>query len=414
MSYSSPSLAPAPPCQLARPGAQHLVVAAAALALALLAIYLGVAVGWRQAALAVVGAGLGLALYHAAFGFTAAYRRLILSGRGAGLRAQLVMLALAALAFAPLLSVGEAFGRPLGGAFAPLSISLLLGAFVFGLGMQLASGCASGTLYTVGGGSTRMVLVLAAFILGSYGGTWHFAWWQEQPKLAAVSLYGGLGWAGGLALQLAIFAALYGAALLVERRRHGAVEPMATADLVPRALLARLAQGPWPLLWGGVALALLNLATLLIAGRPWGVTWAFALWGGKLARLAGDEPVRHAFWQWPAPRAALERGLEYDVTSVMNAGIVLGALLAAGLAGRFAPTLRIGGRSALAAVIGGLMLGYGARLGYGCNIGAFFSGVASGSVHGWVWLIAALAGTLIGVRLRPLFGLANETAAAKR
>ena len=33
------------------------------------------------------------------------------------------------------------------------------------------------------------------------------------------------------------------------------------------------------------------------------------------------------------------------------------------------------------------------------------SGVASGSLHGWLWIAAALPGTWIGVRLRPLFGL---------
>jgi hypothetical protein len=53
------------------------------------------------------------------------------------------------------------------------------------------------------------------------------------------------------------------------------------------------------------------------------------------------------------------------------------------------------------------MMGYGARIAYGCNIGAFVSGVASTSLHGWLWIAAALAGSWIGVRLRPAFGLAN-------
>jgi uncharacterized membrane protein YedE/YeeE len=59
--------------------------------------------------------------------------------------------------------------------------------------------------------------------------------------------------------------------------------------------------------------------------------------------------------------------------------------------------------SIVAAVIGGLMLGYGARLAFGCNIGAYFSGIASGSLHGWVWLVAAFAGNMVGVKLRPFF-----------
>ncbi|WP_323156290.1 YeeE/YedE thiosulfate transporter family protein, partial [Pseudomonas oryzihabitans] len=60
-------------------------------------------------------------------------------------------------------------------------------------------------------------------------------------------------------------------------------------------------------------------------------------------------------------------------------------------------------RSLIAAVLGGLLLGYGARLAYGCNIGAYFSGIASGSLHGWLWLVAAFAGNSLGVRLRPFF-----------
>ena len=57
----------------------------------------------------------------------------------------------------------------------------------------------------------------------------------------------------------------------------------------------------------------------------------------------------------------------------------------------------------MAAAIGGLLLGYGARLAFGCNIGAYFGGIASGSLHGWLWLVAAFAGNMLGVRLRPLF-----------
>ena len=62
-------------------------------------------------------------------------------------------------------------------------------------------------------------------------------------------------------------------------------------------------------------------------------------------------------------------------------------------------------KSLAAAVAGGVMLGYGARIAYGCNIGAYFSGIASASVHGWVWLPAAFVGNVAGTRLRPWFGL---------
>ena len=100
---------------------------------------------------------------------------------------------------------------------------------------------------------------------------------------------------------------------------------------------------------------------------------------------------------------ALSESVFADITSVMNFGIIAGAMLAAALAGRFAPSLRIPLRSLVAAVIGGLLLGYGARIAYGCNIGAYFSGIASGSLHGWLWAVAAFAGNIVGVKLRPFF-----------
>jgi hypothetical protein len=171
--------------------------------------------------------------------------------------------------------------------------------------------------------------------------------------------------------------------------------------------------GPWPLLWGAVGLVLVNLATLLLAGRPWGVTSAFALWGAKVAQASGIDIASWPYWAVPARAQSLNSPVLTDVTTVMDLGIMLGALAAAGLAGRFAPEWRVPAKSLGAAVLGGTLLGYGARLASGCNIGAFFSGVASGSLHGWVWFIAAFAGTMVGTRLRPLFGLIVERTAAR-
>ena len=84
---------------------------------------------------------------------------------------------------------------------------------------------------------------------------------------------------------------------------------------------------------------------------------------------------------------------------------MLGACLGAGLAGRFAPARRIPARVAAAALVGGLLLGYGSRIAFGCNIGAYVGGVASTSLHGWLWGAAALLGTTAGVALRRAFGV---------
>ena len=369
-----------------------------ALAFAALVALLGGALmlgqqGWRYGALLLIGALLGMSLYHAAFGFTSAYRNALLHRDVTGVVAQLVMLGLAMLLFAPVLARGEVFGHGVVGALAPASLQVAIGSFLFGLGMQLGGGCGSGTLYTAGGGSIRMVLTLIAFCTGAFAGSLDMARYAGLPTL---------GLAGAILLQAAALLALWLGLRLWGR--GVAQRPLWGAGLTGRSLLA----GPWPLLFSAAMLAVLNLATLLVAGHPWTVTWAFTLWGAKAATAFGWDPQGSGFWTGGFPGAALQGSVFRDNISIMDGGIILGALLAAALAGRFTPRWRVPWRSILAAVLGGLLMGYGARLAFGCNIGAFFSGVASFSLHGWLWIACALPGTWLGVRLRPLFGLANE------
>ncbi|MFR0688781.1 YeeE/YedE family protein [Enterobacterales bacterium AE_CKDN230030158-1A_HGKHYDSX7] len=364
------------------------------------ALFLAQVVSGRQALLFLVGGALGLTLYHAAFGFTSAWRVFIRERRGAGLRAQMVMLAIAVLLFFPALAAGTLFGEPVKGLVSPAGTSVIVGAFIFGIGMQLGGGCASGTLFTVGGGNARMLVTLLFFIIGSVIATHHIGWWFALPSLPPTSIVQSLGLFPALALSLALFAGIAAISVVLERRRHGVLELIASNG---EHGAGRFLRGPWPLVWGAIALALLNFATLALAGRPWGVTSAFALWGAKAFESLGIAVDQWAFWQVEANAKALAAPVWQDVTSVMDFGIMIGALLAAGLAGRFAPSLKIPARSLFAAVIGGLLLGYGARLAYGCNIGAYFSGIASGSLHGWLWLVAAFFGNAVGVRLRPIF-----------
>ena len=363
------------------------------------ALAVGLAYGPQLGLLMVVGALLGMTLYHAAFGFTSAWRVFIKERRGRGLRAQMVMLAIAVLLFFPALDAGTLFGTEVRGNFAPLGVSVVFGAFLFGIGMQLGGGCASGTLFTAGGGNARMMITLIFFIVGSVIGSAHFSWWMALPAFEPISLVSVFGAGGGIVVSLALFIAIAAFTVMMEKRRHGQLEKTPRFNLRD----SRWLTGPWPLLMGAVALALLNFATLALAGRPWGITSAFALWGAKAYELIGGDVSQWGYWQAPGNAAALQASVWSDITTVMNVGIILGAMAAATLAGRFAPSLRIPLGSVMAAVIGGLMLGYGARLAFGCNIGAYFSGIASGSLHGWLWLIAGFAGNVFGVRLRPLF-----------
>jgi uncharacterized membrane protein YedE/YeeE len=370
---------------------------------ALSAWYLYAAVSWRQAALFLIGAAAGVVLYHAAFGFTSSWRVFISDRRGAGLRAQMLMLAVTCAVFFPVLAGGTLWDQPVRGSIAPIGVGVAVGAFIFGLGMQLGGGCASGTLFSVGGGSTRMLVTLLFFVIGSVVGTAHTPWWNAQPAFAATSVVTLWGPWLSLAGCLAVFGAIAWYTRVAEQRRHGRLLDEALPAQRPRWL-----KGPWPLIAGAVGLAVINIATLAIGGRPWGVTGAFALWGAKLFATVGIDVASWTYWSTPAQATALRSSVLMDVTSVMDFGIILGALLAANLAGKFAPAWGVSTRSLAAAIVGGLLLGYGARIAYGCNIGAYFSGIASGSLHGWLWLVAAFAGNIVGTQLRPIFDLNVE------
>ncbi len=105
--------------------------------------------------------------------------------------------------------------------------------------------------------------------------------------------------------------------------------------------------------------------------------------------------------------ASLQESVLADSTSLTNFGIIIGALIASALAGAFSLHRRVPARLAVGAIVGGVLMGYGARLAYGCNIGAYLGGISSLSLHGWVWGVMAILGTWIGLRARPLFGLSR-------
>jgi hypothetical protein len=166
-------------------------------------------------------------------------------------------------------------------------------------------------------------------------------------------------------------------------------------------------RGAWPLWVGALALAVLNLGVLLVKGSPWGVTSAFALWGAKASAALGVADP--ASWDYFAgdKAASLQESVLADSTSLTNFGIIVGALIASALAGAFSLHRRVPARLAVGAIVGGVLMGYGARLAYGCNIGAYLGGISSLSLHGWVWGVMAILGTWIGLRARPLFGLSR-------
>lgn len=304
-----------------------------------------------------------------------------------GVFGQLLLLALAAAMAMPLLGHFPELTAALG----PPSISLLVGAFVFGLCMQIADGCGSGTLYKAGMGIPMNAAILPMFAIGSFLGSMSLGWWLDLGALQPVGLVTQWGWQYALVATLAALAVV-----------------AAGVALYARSANTRLQRAPKPLyvrrwLVGAVLLALLATLNLLIAGQPWGVVYGFGLWAAKIANATGAvDLTQNWFWSQPGNAARLHETVLLDVTSITNIGILGGALWVA--AAKPVSAKPLTGTQWLVALVAGLVLGYSSRLAFGCNVGAMFSGISTGSIHGWIWVPMAFLGTIFGLRIRRHFG----------
>lgn len=355
--------------------------------------------GMTNALLSMVGILIGLTLVFGNFGFTGGWVAWINRRDGRGLRAQMLILALASAIFYPILAEGTLFGSDVRGFVVPFGIATIFGSFMFGIGMQFGGCCASGALSWVGAGSVRVTITLVGFIIGAVWGAYDIEFWRALPGVR-VDLTTEFGVIGGLSVTLLICAAVALFTLIFEKRRHGKILPFNEDQ--KNSTWKQLITGNWPLIAVVLLLVLANFLTLFLAGRPWGVTSAFVLWGSKAMIFAGADLTSWGYWQNAAP---LGRSIFFDVTSVMNIGILMGAFIAALMMGNFKPQWNISLKMVIISIIGGLMLGYGSRIAYGCNIGAFFSGISSASLSGWVWFISAFAGNLVGNKIKKLLSI---------
>jgi len=350
--------------------------------LAALTLVLSVAIlaGVRYGVMLIIGLGFGLVLEGLRFGFAGPWRAMILRREPSGILAQLLAIGLVSVIAIPLIDMR---GGEILGAQAPVGWAMVGGAFVFGVAMQIVLGCGSGTLVNAGSGNPVGVLALPFFAVGSFAGAYHLISWTELGSLPVIRFSG---WSGVAITLVAL------AGVAVSFLRQAAPE---NRTISRRYIIA------------AIVIAVLAIANLVVAGQPWGVVYGLGLWVAKGTVAAGVDLSNSAFWAAPATYERVNASLLTDYTSLTNIGIMTGAFMVA--------SWRVGGlsqklpqlpmRAWLATIVCGFLLGYSSRLAFGCNVGAFFSGISTGSLHGWAWFIAAFTGSIFGVRLRPILGM---------
>jgi len=155
----------------------------------------------------------------------------------------------------------------------------------------------------------------------------------------------------------------------------------------------------WGYVAGAVLLSAFQIITFATTGNPWGVSGPLMNWGAWVFRLFGGNVNNWHRFSSAGAQATLEAGFFSDPGTVRNIALIFGALLATLLASQFKIKKIKSKKQIVAAILGGFMMGYGARLAAGCNIGALFSGIASLSLSGWVFALFLFIGAVAGSKL---------------
>jgi uncharacterized membrane protein YedE/YeeE len=152
------------------------------------------------------GAAFGVVFQRSRLCLVRAFREPFMTGdaehtRAAALAIVISMLGFAILKFTDLKDKGE-WVFPAAGA------GSLLGGLIFGIGMVLAGGCGSGSIWRVGEGQVKLVAAVVTFALGASLTRLALTNSGLSQKLGiAIFLPAWLGWAGAIFLVIAVMGA---------------------------------------------------------------------------------------------------------------------------------------------------------------------------------------------------------------
>lgn len=168
-------------------------------------------------------------------------------------------------------------------------------------------------------------------------------------------------------------------------------------------LYKKLMKEPLTYVAGAVLLAVFQIAHLALLNGGWGVTGTFATWGAWFYEAIGGSVRSWEYFANPKELKALDASILTDGGSLRDIGIIAGALIATLFASEFKIKKIKSIRQIIGAVLGGLLMGYGARIANGCNIGALFTGISSFSLSGWIFGLFLIIGAYIGSKMLAKF-----------
>jgi len=354
------------------------------------------------------GLAFGFVLQRGRFCFASAFRDLFLLGQGRNMKGVLVGLVIASIGFAIVMArqvpIADLGFLPPTANVLPAGVHTALGGALFGVGMVLAGGCVSGSLYRMGEGYVASWVAFAGLMGGLLVSSYTWNWWWEASMSTApqVWLPRSLGHSGALIVTLLALGAVFIGVLWIEHRAGGVVPAPRTADEVSDSVAAdlrALGRGVfvrgWPIVIAGAVLGGLNVL-LFTAQEPWGFTGEVARWSAELAGLVGAAPPPLlGASDLPGCVIVVSDGIVNHMTFLV-VGMWVGSFAGALGAGEFKLRLPAQPVRYAQSLSGGVLMGYGAGIAMGCTIGAFFSSVPSLAINGWLFAVFLAVGAWIG------------------
>ena len=341
-----------------------------------------------------MGCLIGWIMAHYRFGFSGPIRRTITTRDPRALYPIAVLVAALIAGSAVVLSLAGSMGLTLDLSQAPIRPSLVVGAFIFGIGMQIAGRCGSGTLVSAASADQGFIGTLLGLILGVFFASLH----RPAIERFTPAWLGPINLLDFVPIWLAVviqFGVLMGLLLLLNLW-CGTRLSLSRTDIGKSAGYQKTI--------AGLGLAVVMLAFLLITGETWKVLWGLGISGAHLAKGLGWDPATSDFWGTSRRMGILASPADWlrHPAVVVNLGVIYGAITAGFWDSPRASQSRLGCTPVLPFLTGGLLMGYGGFLSYGCNISSFLGGVMSFSLHGWIWLLAAFFGSFVWLRAREL------------
>jgi len=250
-------------------------------------------------------------------------------------------------------------------------VAAIVGGGIFGIGMVLAAGCASGTTYRVGEGMIGSLIAAIGLTFGAVITTWGVlsgakTYLQDVGQVAGevpLTLFGEFD--ADLTPILMLIVGLVGIALMfffwgwpAIKKKRDANEPLIKTDNIVETTFKKAY--PW---WvTGILIGIILTAGYVASNGVIGITGGWRqinVWF-----MAYEEPAASVLW-----------------AGFIIFGIIIGAFASAFIAGEFKIRIPKDGLTLLKQFLGGILMGFGAITAMGCNITNILGGVPQLSLH---------------------------------